>query len=74
MAPELGRGTPASRDVEQLRQEMMAYVEGRLSFTNIYPNTPEYIQAVAVLDAMEVVKRAAAIVALAAELQMRRAD
>lgn len=68
-----------STEIEQLRQEMMAWLEGRLSHVNammeLYPpdRRVEALAYIAIMDAQEVVMRAAAIQALVAEVSMRKA-
>lgn len=77
--PSHTRPSKSLSEIEQLRQEMMAWLEGRLSHTNILMDlySPdrriEALAYIAICDAQEVVKRAAAIQALCAERAMRRA-
>lgn len=50
----------------QLTDELLAWTEGRKSYTNIYAHHERAPEAVAVLDAQEVVRLAAAVGALCA--------
>ena len=65
-----------SVEIELLHQDMMAWLEGRLSHTNsmlglsLPERRVETLACIAVADAQEVVQRAAAIQALAAEAMM----
>lgn len=53
-------------EIERLKAEMLDWLEGRRSWMNLGPHDPYTPDVVSVMDAQEVVKRSAAIVALVA--------